>query len=156
MKKLLIALNVILFVMFATSAGFHVADALQQPKQPAACADQAAETGIVVRRGCEPGEQQHLAEIARLLDRLPAELAEGKADSLAPGTPKTDLQKALPANAKLAGYPDTWKRTGAIASMTVKVSDRGLFPRPQKVTAIFSRTDDGWKLAQTVTTYAAR
>jgi hypothetical protein len=98
--------------------------------------------------GPEPGEQDNIKAATTTLDGLPAEFSQGRTDGLAAGDAATgaDMRMAFPPGAQVVVDPATWRRTGAIASVTVAV--RTAAGSSRQVAILF---DDGagWKLSET-------
>jgi hypothetical protein len=82
---------------------------------------------VVVRTSADPGEQQRLADVTKLVTGLPERFAAGDAGVLASGVREDfpDVRGALPAGTVLTVDPASWRRTGAVASVTVSARPPG-------------------------------
>jgi hypothetical protein len=150
MKKVLLIIGVSVVVLVGGGISYlHIKSAQDKPKPLIACAEQESTSVFMVRKGCEPSEKTNLDEVATLLERLPAEFAANDSTSLVAEADAGALQKALPAKSKIMAYLDSWRRTGSIASMDIKVTKTGIIPSSQKFKVVFSHTENGWKLLQT-------
>jgi hypothetical protein len=80
---------------------------------------------------------------------LPAHAAAGDTADLAPSLHVTPavLRKLVPPGSVITPAPATWRRTGAVASITVILRRPG--QHPARYVAVMFRERGGWKLAQT-------
>jgi hypothetical protein len=99
--------------------------------------------------GRAAGDQADVAAAVRLLTTLPAHAAAGDTGGLAPSlhVTRAALRKLLPPGSVIATSPSTWRRTGAVASITIILRRPGQ-GRVRYVAVLF-RERGGWKLAQT-------
>ena len=147
-KKITLFVVVILTLGLAGIVALHIKDGMDKPSPLVACADQQATSPFVVRKGCEPSEKTNVTQVTKLLEELPAELHAGRTDSLTVEARQLDFKKALPAGSTVLVYPDTWRRTGAVGSMTVKIKQFGLLPKSKKFTVVVFNEGGIWKVSQ--------
>jgi hypothetical protein len=104
-----------------------------------------------VHTGDEPGEATNVAAVTRLLTGLPEAFAAGRRDGLtsAAATRMTDLGKALPPGTSLSVDARSWRRTGAVASIKVRVTTPGAAAQQLLVVVILDNGD--WRVSQTFT-----
>lgn len=119
--------------------------------QHATAAHTTANAAAVVIRSDTPQEQSNITEVTTLLTALPSQLAAGDTSALMPGVDAVSAgqaRAALPAGSSLTINPQTWRRTGAVASVSV-----GVHPAvgpAQPYIAVLIQTPSGWKLSETV------
>lgn len=94
-------------------------------------------------------DQAGVTAVVRLLKGLPAHAAAGDTADLAPSLHVTPavLRKLVPPGSVVTPAPATWRRTGAVASITVILRRPG--QHPARYVAVMFRERRGWKLAQT-------
>lgn len=111
-------------------------------------------TAITVRTGCEQGEQAFIEDVTQILIRLPDDLAANNTRDLTPAA--KDFLKdhnpgdILPTGVKLEILQESWRRTGTVGSITVKVSGPYFWSPESKFSVIFAKDIDGWKLSNTI------
>jgi hypothetical protein len=96
------------------------------------------------------GDQADVAAVVRLLTTLPAHAAVGDTGDLAPSLHvirAATLRRLLPPGSVITTWPTTWRRTGAVASITIVLRRPGQ-GRVRYVAVLF-RERGGWRLAQT-------
>ncbi|MFI5915791.1 hypothetical protein [Dactylosporangium sp. NPDC051541] len=110
---------------------------------------------VVVRTSADPGEQQRLDDVTRLLTGLPGRFAAGDAEVLAGGVREEfpDVRGALPAGTVLIVDPATWRRTGAVASVAVSAQPPGTAASRFIVVVVFE--DGAWRVLSTTPIKAA-
>jgi hypothetical protein len=74
MKKIMIVVGIAAGTCVLVIGALNLKVALAKPASLIACKDQVSDSFIVVRKGCEPGQENNLKSIANLLQRLPDEL----------------------------------------------------------------------------------
>jgi hypothetical protein len=104
-----------------------------------------------VHTGDEPGEAANVAAVTRLLTGLPEAFAAGRRDGLtsAAASRTTDLGKALPAGTALSVDARSWRRTGAVGSIKVRVTTPGAAAQFLRVVVLLDNGD--WRVSQTFT-----
>jgi hypothetical protein len=117
------------------------------PSVPSALAAQP--TGdFVVHSGSEPGERSAVDEVDHLLTGLPAAAAAGESGWLASDSPArpAEIRTVLPQGATVNVDRQTWRRTGAVASIdaVVKTSSQ------QRVRVVVVREPDAWRISETI------
>lgn len=110
---------------------------------------------VVVRTTADPAEADSVAAVTRLVAGLPAQFAAGDPSGLSEGARErfTDLRAALPADTALAVDASSWRRTGAVASVTVTAT-RPAQP-PVQFSLIVIWEAGSWKVSTTVRVGAA-
>lgn len=110
---------------------------------------------VVVRTSADPGEQQRLDDVTKLVTGLPERFAAGDAEVLASGVREDfpDVRGALPAGTVLTVDPATWRRTGAVASVAVSAQPPGTAASRFIVVVVFE--DGVWRVLSTTPSKAA-
>jgi hypothetical protein len=105
--------------------------------------------GASLSAGRAGRDQADVAAVVRLLSTLPAQAAVGNSGDLAPSLHVTSaaLHILVPPGSVITPSPATWRRTGAVASITVTLRRPG--QGGARYVAVLFRERGGWKLAQT-------
>jgi hypothetical protein len=105
--------------------------------------------GASVTPGLAGRDQADIAAVVRLLTGLPARAAAGDTSDLAPSLRVTPaaVRKLIPPGSVIRPDSRTWRRTGAVASITLVLRRPGR--GKVEYVAVMFRERDGWKLAQT-------
>jgi hypothetical protein len=119
------------------------------PTPSASAAPAAQPTGdFTVHNGSEPGERAAVDEVDRLLTGLPAAVAAGQPGWLAADSPArpADIRTVLPPGASVSVDTQSWRRTGAVASIDAVVKTSS----PQRVRVMLVREPDAWRVSETI------
>jgi hypothetical protein len=105
--------------------------------------------GVVVRTTTDPGETANLQTIVRVLQALPGQLAHGDVSALSSGTAQqfADPKAALPAGATLTVDATSYRRTGAVASVTVTAAAPGT--QTTRFSVVLVHENGSWKISGT-------
>jgi hypothetical protein len=107
-------------------------------------------TSPVVIRSDTPQEQANISAAAALLAALPRQLAGGDMSGLLPGglaQTATQARTTLPAGASITVDPHSWRRTGAVSSISVTVHFKT--GANQHYVALLIKSQSGWNLSET-------
>jgi len=101
---------------------------------------------VDVRTSADIGEQQRLADVTKLVIGLPERFAAGDVGVLASGVREefANVRGALPAGTVLTVDPATWRRTGAVASITVSARPPGAAASRFVVVVVLE--DGAWRM----------
>jgi hypothetical protein len=108
---------------------------------------------ITVHAADEQTERSNLTAVTELLSGLPTAFAKGRTDGLTAtaAARAQDLRTALPPGATVSVEPETWRRTGRVGSIMVRVlqpDERRQIP----FIVVLVQEHDGWNVS---TTYRA-
>jgi hypothetical protein len=104
---------------------------------------------VVVRTTAYPGEQANLAAVTEVVRLLPEQFAKGDAGSLTEEARSRwgDVRTALPPGSTLTVQPESWRRTGLVASVQVVMHSPGR--ADMQFMVVFAKDQGTWKVSST-------